>query len=289
MFDVIVLGSLNLDLVARTERLPSPGETVTGSTFHEFPGGKGLNQAVAAARSGASVAMVGAIGDDAAGRTLRRVALDDGVDDSDISTVDGVASGRAMIGVDDHAENSIIVIPGANQHVTLARLRPTRVVLAQLEIPIEIVTAAFRAARAAGATTILNPAPAAPLPAELLAVTDVVIPNEHEAELLGGIDALRAAGIGTVIVTRGADGATVTDGHGTRSYAAQKVATVDTTGAGDTFCGAFAAQLAATRPLETCIDWAIAAGALATTIDGAVPSLPFASTISAHLAESNPG
>lgn len=283
MFDVTVLGSLNLDLVARTERLPAPGETVTGSAFHEFPGGKGLNQAVAASRSGASVAMVGAVGDDDAGRTLRRIAVENGIDAADISTVAGVASGRAMIGVDDQAENSIIVIPGANHHLPRLDLRPSRVVLAQLEIPIDIVVVAFHAARSSGSTTILNPAPATPLPAELLSLTDVAIPNEHEVELLGGVAALRSAGVGTVIVTRGADGVTITDDHGTRAFPARRVTTVDTTGAGDAFCGAFAARLAATQPFNECIEWAIVAGALATTVDGAVPSLPDASAIRAHL------
>lgn len=281
MLDVVVLGSLNLDLVARCARLPEPGETVTGSTFHEYPGGKGLNQAVAVARSGARVALVGAVGDDDAGRTLRDVARLDGIDDTAISTVAGSATGRAIISVDESAENSIIVIPGANHRVPSNELPPSRVVLAQLEVPIELVIDGFRAARASGATTMLNPAPAASLPAELVAVTDIIIPNEHEVGLIGGVDALRAAGVATVVVTQGARGVSVSDATGTRSFPAFSVETIDTTGAGDAFCGSLAAQLAQGVPLETSIGWASAAGALATTGEGAVPSLPFAAAIEA--------
>ena len=279
-FDVVVVGSLNLDLVARTPRLPRPGETVQGTGYAELPGGKGLNQAVAAARAGASVAMVGAVGDDAAGERLRDVARASGVDDRSITTVAGVPTGRALIAVDDAAENSIVVVPGANAHVALDVLPPSAVVLAQLEIDPAVVIAAFRAARARGTVTVLNPAPADRVPPEVLALSDVVIPNEHELALLGGRDALAAAGVRTLVVTLGANGADLFDGadptapaHHVEPFAVEPV---DTTGAGDAFCGGLVARLAAGDELSDALVFAAANGALATTRAGAVPSLPTA-------------
>jgi ribokinase len=279
-FDVVVVGSLNLDLVARTPRIPKPGETVQGSGYSEVPGGKGLNQAVAAARAGARVAMVGAVGDDAAGTTLRDVARGDGVVDRWITTVEGVPTGRALIAVDDAAENSIVVVPGANAHVELTELPRATVVLAQLEVDPQVVAEAFRLARGLGATTVLNPAPAERVTPEVLALADVVIPNQHELEVLGGRAALAAAGVRTLIVTLGADGADLIDGtdpsanpHHVEPFA---VDPVDTTGAGDAFCGGLAARLAAGDHLGVALVFAAANGALATTRAGAVPSLPMA-------------
>ena len=281
MFDVVVVGSLNLDLVARTPRIPNPGETVQGTDYAELPGGKGLNQAVAAARAGARVAMVGAVGDDAAGATLRHVARRDHVDDRWITTVPGVPTGRALIAVDDAAENSIVVVPGANGHVELTELPTARVVLAQLEIDPKVVVAAFGVAREHGATTVLNPAPAERVPAELLALADVVIPNQHELDVLGGRAALAAAGVRTLVVTLGANGADLLDGadpaaepHHVDPF---PVVPVDTTGAGDAFGGGLAARLAAGDTLTDALVFAAANGALATTRAGAVPSLPLAS------------
>jgi ribokinase len=277
-FDVVVVGSLNLDLVARTPRIPNPGETVQGTGYAELPGGKGLNQAVAAARVGARVAMVGAVGDDAAGTTLRDVARRDGVDDRWITIVTGVPTGRALIAVDDAAENSIVVVPGANAHVEMTELPPARVVLAQLEIDPAVVVAAFGLARRRGATTVLNPAPAELVPPELLTLADVVVPNQHELEVLGGRAALAAAGVTTLVVTLGADGADLLDGadpsaapHHVDPF---PVDPVDTTGAGDAFCGGLAARLAAGDTLTEALVFASANGALATTRAGAVPSLP---------------
>lgn len=277
MIDVIIVGSANLDLVATTQRIPAPGETVLGYAYAEHPGGKGLNQAVAAARAGARVAMIGAVGDDAAGTTLRAVAADEGIDVEALAIVPGVPTGRALITVDDSAENSIVVIPGANGHVVAPAdaLPPATVVLAQLEVPLGEVVTALTAAHASGATTVLNPAPAAVLPTELLATCDIVIPNEHELALLGGVDALLAQGLGAVVVTLGAAGVEVTTADGEHWHqAAFAVTPVDTTGAGDAFCGNLAARLAAGDDLLDAVRWAAAAGALATTRAGAVPSMP---------------
>jgi ribokinase len=272
--DVVVVGSLNLDLVALAERLPGPGETVHGTRYTEVAGGKGLNQAVAAARSGASVAFVGAVGADDAGTRLRAVARDEGIDDTRIATVANQPSGRALITVDEHGENSIVVVAGANGHVMLDQLPVARVVLAQLETNTDVVLAALHAARAAGSMTILNPAPADRIPDGVLDLCDVVVPNEHELELLGGTAALRAAGVRTIVVTRGAAGVDVLDADADWHVDADPVDAVDTTGAGDAFCGALAARLAAGVDLAAAVRYAAAAGALAATRHGAVPSLP---------------
>lgn len=280
-FDVVVFGSANLDVVARTQRHPSPGETVLGDAFAEHPGGKGLNQAVAAARSGASVAFVGALGDDAAADVLHEVLATDSIDASHVATVAG-PTGRAVIVVDEHGENSIVVVPGANSAVRApASLPDAAVVLAQLEVPIPEVQAVFAAARAAGATTVLNPAPAAELSAELLALSDIVVPNEHEAELLGGPEALLAHGARAVLVTRGGAGVDVITSGGLEHVPPHPVDPVDTTGAGDAFCGSLCARLAAGDDLLTAVRWAAIAGALATTTQGAVPAQPTAEAIRA--------
>ena len=281
-FDVCIVGSANLDLVATTERLPGPGETVLGSSYAEHAGGKGLNQAVAAARAGASVTFCGAVGGDAAGDHLRTVMNDAGVDHESLVRLEDVPTGRALIGVSGSGENSIIVVAGANaeltpQHVTGAAVS-ARVVLAQLEIPLNTVHEALRAARSAGCITVLNPAPApaTPLPPELLALCDVVIPNEHEVQLLGGVAELFRLGAKAVIVTLGSKGARLClPGVDDVDVPAFPVDAIDTTAAGDAFCGAFATALAGGAEYQDALRFAAAAGALATTRNGAVPSLPF--------------
>ncbi len=292
MIDVAVIGSVNLDLVATTARLPGPGETVSGTAYAEHPGGKGLNQAVAAARSGAGVAMIGAVGDDDAGRHLRSIAEGEGIDVEAIAVVSGSPTGRALIIVDAHAENSIVVIPGANSFVRADVVPDARVMIAQLEVPIDEVIAAFRSARASGARTILNPAPARPLPDELVGLCDIIVPNEHELELIGGVESLLTRGAGTVVVTRGDAGVTMTVRAEAspieRHQPAFPVTPVDTTGAGDAFCGALAARLAAGDDLESAVRYAAAAGALATTVEGAVPSLPRRADIAGFLARQPP-
>lgn len=287
MFDVVVVGSVNLDLVATTPRLPRPGETVSGTRYAEHPGGKGLNQAVAAARSGARVAMIAAVGDDEAGSRLRSLAAEEGIDVSAVAVVDDISTGRALITVDEQAENSIVVVAGANARVRIDEMPEAAVVIAQLEVPVAEVIAAFRSARLRGAITVLNPAPAAPLPDELLSLCDIVVPNEHELALLGGVDALRSHGVPTVVTTRGAGGVEVVAAAGqTWTQQSFTVEPLDTTGAGDAFCGALAARLAAGDALRDAVRFAAAAGALATTVAGAVPSLPDAGTVEELLSAS---
>ncbi|MFZ4719089.1 MAG: ribokinase [Ilumatobacteraceae bacterium] len=281
-FDVAVVGSANLDLVATVDRLPGPGETVAGTSYAEYPGGKGLNQAVAAARAGASTAFVGAVGHDSAGEMLLGVMHDDGIDTRHVHAV-GEPSGRALIFVSSEGENSIVVVAGANATVAADEMPTASVVLAQLEVPLDAIERAFTAARAAGATTVLNPAPAAPLPDSLLALCDVLTPNEHEVELLGGVDRLRALGATAVIVTRGAQGADLHTADGVTHVDPLPVAAVDTTGAGDCFSGVLCARLAAGDDLATGMRVASAAAALSTTVAGAVPSMPYASAVRAAL------
>ncbi len=284
MFDVCVVGSANLDLVATVDRLPGPGETVPGSSFAEYPGGKGLNQAVAAARAGASVAFVGAVGHDGAAATLRAVMADDGIDSSHVNT-SGAATGRALIGVAASGENSIIVIAGANGTVTAHEVPAARVMLTQLEVPLAAVERALTVARAAGAITVLNPAPVQPIDAAILQWCDIVVPNEHEVELLGGVDKLLAFGARAVVVTLGSRGSDLHTADGVVHIDSFSVVPIDTTGAGDTFSGSLCARLAAGDDLPTALRFASAAGALCTTMAGAVPSIPRRAAVEALLSE----
>lgn len=281
-FDVVVVGSANLDLVATVDRLPGPGETLTGHDFAEYPGGKGLNQAVAAARAGARTAFVGAIGRDAAGTMLRDVMHADQIDTALVEVVDA-PTGRAMIGVASNGENSIIVIPGANGTVDVESLPVTRVLLTQLEVPLATVERSLRLGREAGAITVLNPAPARPIDDAVLQWCDVVVPNEHEVELLGGVAHLLALGARAVVVTLGSEGADLHTADGVTHVDPFPVTPVDTTAAGDSFCGALCARLAAGDDLLVALRFAAAAGALCTTGVGAVPSIPRHERITALL------
>ena len=290
-FDVIVVGSANLDLVALTERLPHPGETVSAHGYFEACGGKGANQAIASARAGARTAFIGSVGDDAAGETLRRALQADGVDLQHLS-VAVEPTGRALIGVSDDAENLIIVVPGANHALSVADvdaasrlLASAKVLLMQLEVPLDVVR---RAAERAGDDTIivLNPAPAVPLPDDLLRLVDVITPNEHELELLGGAQSLLDRGVGAVVVTEGSRGARLVTRMGESRIAPYPVKPVDTTGAGDAFCGMLSARLAldgGVKEIATALRAATVAGALATLVQGAVPSLPRWSAVEAAM------
>jgi ribokinase len=281
---VVVVGSVNADLVVSVRQLPRAGETVTGGTFARHGGGKGANQAVAAARLGAQVAFVGAVGADDLGEEALRELAREGVDVSAAARLDGVATGVAVIVVDERGENQIAVASGANAALTgemvdaALALSDAGVVLLGHEVPEAAVVAGARAASAAGWTAILNPAPARPLPDGLDGV--LLTPNADEARALTGEDdtetAARALGAHTaapVLVTLGAHGALLLDDTLER-LPAPAVDVVDTTGAGDTVNGALAAELAAGRPLRDAVRFALAAAASSTRAAGARAGMP---------------
>ena len=307
MNKIVVIGSLNMDLVTNTADIPAPGETVIGGDLATVPGGKGANQAVAAARAGAQVSMVGHVGNDVFAQRLLDGLDADGIDRANVTRVD-TASGVALIVVDAAGQNSIVVAPGANGRVTPADIAAAEstiaaadVMLLQLEIPVESVEAAAALGQAHGVTVILNPAPAQPLSAELLANVDLLIPNESETATLTGrptgtVEEIRAAagalrdqGVGTVIVTMGGRGALRADATGLRRYHPFAVETVvDTTAAGDAFVGGLAAALARGDAPADAIVWGSAAGALAVTKAGAQPSLPRRDALEEMVATATP-
>lgn len=289
---IAVFGSINMDLVVRTPRLPAPGETLTGRTFFTVPGGKGANQAVACARLGVPTRMVGRVGDDGFGEQLRASLRGYGVNDAGVLTTPG-PSGVAVIAVDDAAENTIVIIPGANGAVSVAdvarleqALSDARVLLLQLEVPLEAVIAAARAARDRGVVVILDPAPAQALPEELYTLADIITPNESEAAILTGLtvadDAaaaeaarvLLARGARRAIIKLGARGAWVADSADERLAPAFAVTPVDTVAAGDAFNGGLAAALSEGRSFDEAVRWGLAAGALSVMKSGAQPSMP---------------
>ncbi len=272
-FDVVVVGSCNLDLVSTTTHLPSPGETVRAVAYAEHAGGKGLNQAVACARMGARTAFIGCVGNDSAGIMLRDLLNSEGIDTSQIVTVD-VPTGRAFITVDASGENTIVIVAGANAHVgdTAITIPSSKVLLAQLEIPLDVVTRVF--AKAQNAITVLNPAPAAEIPIELLSLCDYVVPNETESAALGGTQFLLGAGVKTVVTTLGERGAEISNATSTTAATPYPVNAIDTVGAGDAFVGALCAELARGETIEHAARIASIAGAIAATVHGAVPSLP---------------
>jgi ribokinase len=272
-FDVVVVGSCNLDLVSSTTHIPSPGETVRAIAYAEHAGGKGLNQAVACARMGARTAFIGCVGNDSAGTMLRDLLNAEGIDTSQLVTVDA-PTGRAFITVDASGENTIVIVAGANAYVgkTAITVPSSKVLLAQLEIPLDVVTQVF--AKAPNVITVLNPAPAAPLSAELLTLCDIAVPNETELAELGGTQVLLGAGVTTVITTLGERGAQILDATSTTPISPYTVDAIDTVGAGDAFVGALCAEIARGTDIHHAAQIASVAGALATTVHGAVPSLP---------------
>ena len=298
--EVAVVGSANLDLVVEVETVPVAGETVLGGDLRRIPGGKGANQAVAASRLGRRVAMIGRVGDDDAGTMLRAAMESAGVDTACLLATGDTPSGTALIAVGADGDNAIVVSPGANGHLSSADvesaagvLSTAEVVLLQLEVPLEAVSAAVRCARG---TVVLNPAPApaTTLPAELLDRVDVIVPNQTELSTMAGHAGLSAIGavdpdtavalarglpVGAVIVTLGATGAMVVTPTDATHVPAPAVVPVDTTAAGDAFCGALADALVDDADLVEATEWAVRVGAATTLRPGAQPSLPTAAEV----------
>lgn len=301
---IVVIGSSNTDMVVKAPRIPLPGETILGGRFVMAAGGKGANQAVAAARLGGAVTMVARLGRDMFGRQTEENLRREGIDTS-LLVWDGQApSGIALIMVSEEGENSIAVAPGANAEMTPAdveraeeAIRSAAVLLLQLEVPLAAVRRGIELARRHGVRIILNPAPAAPVPDDLLRQVDLLTPNEHEAALLTGIRAegddgaeqaaraLLDRGVPAVAMTLGRRGALVATAEGQELVPAFRVRPVDTTGAGDAFNGALACRLAQGEPLRGAVRYANAAAGLATTAMGAQPALPSTTAVAAFLAE----
>ena len=294
---ICVAGSANLDLVVRVDHLPRPGETVLGAGLQRVCGGKGANQAVAAARLGAQLAFIGRVGDDGEGQMLRTALRDAEVDLTHLST-DTVHTGIAHIAVDPQGENLIVVSPGANARVDERDVHAARGVLAacaatmlQLEIPVAAVT---RAARLAGGLIVLNPAPAQRLDPDLLALVDVLVPNRTELATLAGVAephtvdevvvAARALHLERMVVTLGQDGVVVLDGGRVDHLPAYEVTAVDATAAGDAFCAGLTVRLVEGATLLEAARFANATAAITVTRRGAQPSLPTRVEVDALLA-----
>ena len=301
--DVVVIGSSNIDMTVRCRELPLPGQTILGEDFATTPGGKGANQAVAAAKCGAETQLIARLGNDVfaevscASYAEARLGTDYLVRD------ENTASGVALIFVDNHGENEIVVAPGANmklrpQDLEAARpiIESAKVMILQLEIPMETVLRAVELAIENHTKVILNPAPARVLPAALLQKVDILVANETEVLVLTGADDVNVstaaaackplldAGVQSVITTLGKDGALITAGVGATRVPGFKVQAVDTTAAGDTFTGALGAALAERKPLEEAVLFANAAAALACTVHGAQVSIPTREQVDAKLA-----
>jgi len=300
---VVVIGSLNMDLVTHAERLPRAGETLMGDDFATHAGGKGANQAVAAARLGASVAMIGCVGEDGYGEDLRQALIAEGIDCQGVEKVAGARSGVALIVVDGDSQNAIVVVSGANARLDVAALQrfdallqDASVVVCQLETPLPTIGHALRRAHELGKTVILNPAPAeAPLPSDWYAAIDYLIPNEAEAQALSGVPVycpasaeqaaqrLRELGAHKVIVTLGSQGVRVVDEQRSQHSQAFAVEAVDSTAAGDTFVGAFAAALARGDSQQDAVRFAQRAAALSVSRNGAQPSIPTLAEVEAAI------
>ncbi|MGO2750597.1 MAG: ribokinase [Pseudoclavibacter sp.] len=300
---VLVVGSVSADLTAFSSRAPEPGETLRGESFSLALGGKGANQAVAAARAGAPTTLIACVGDDRFGAMVVRELTSAGVGVHGVQTV-GDETGIAHIRVDANGENSIVIVPGANDSLDEAMAvqgirdaaATSSVLLTQLETPARLTASILSAARDAGLTTLLDPAPAAPLDDHVWALVDLVTPNETEARMLTGVvveseeSAAEAGrwflerGAGAVLITRGGAGTTLVTGEQVETFPVFEVEAVDTTAAGDAFAGALGAAIAGGRSLEDAIRYGAAAGALAVSKRGASPSIPTAAEIAQLLA-----
>jgi ribokinase len=288
---VVVVGSINVDLIVQVARLPAPGETVTGGAFTRAPGGKGANAAAAAARLGAPTRFVGLVGRDDFGTKAREDLRAEGVDVTHLGEADD-PTGVAAILVEEGGQNVIAVASGANAAVSSGYVRRAldaidverAVILANLEIPDGAVDVAAHLAVGRGWPFVLNPAPARPIAAGVLSGCDVVVPNEREAAVLGGVDDLLGNGGRAVVVTRGSAGADLhRPGRPVHHEPAPEVEAVDSTGAGDAFCAAVAVALAEGRDLEDAVRWGTAAGALACRRVGARTALPTREELQAFL------
>jgi ribokinase len=303
MPNILVVGSLNADLVVRAPRFPQPGETISGNDLQIIPGGKGANQAVAAARQGAAVWMVGRVGGDSFGPELINNLKRNNVDTSGVQIDAGSSTGTAIIVVDSNGQNSIVLSPGGNGRVSEADLERLsfpeyNLLLLQLEVPIETVLSAARRARLNGVRVLLNPAPAYALPDELISLPDFLLPNEGELSLLTDqpvndmASAEKAAkillerGAQNVIVTLGDKGALIVSSGQVTHVDTYQVDVVDTTAAGDAFIGGFASALLQNKSLEEAVRYGCACGALATTKFGAQPSLPVKEAVENFLSQS---
>jgi ribokinase len=290
---IISFGSINMDLVARTPRFANPGETLTGRDFYTAAGGKGANQAVAAAKLFGKSIMIGCVGNDIFGKELKENLEANGVDTRAVGIKEDLPTGTALITVDDAAENTIIIIPGANGAVGERELAAldryfanAKVLMLQLEVPLETIISAAKKAKEFEVKVVLDPAPARELPDELLNLCDFITPNETEAQILTGVEIhdmqdakeaarlLREHGVRSVIIKMSSKGSYYYDGDHEIVSPAFKVDPVDTVAAGDAFNGGFAAAYAAGKPLDEVLQWANGAGALSTTKAGAQPSMP---------------
>jgi ribokinase len=292
---IVVVGSINMDLVAQANHLPQPGETVIGSQYQYCPGGKGANQAVAAARLGAEVTLIGQVGEDEAGTQLLAGLERDQINIHAVARTSSYGSGLAVVTVDPKGENTIVVIPGANQGVDRAYVQAAShsfagadVVLLQLEIPMSGVIEAAKQGHQAGAKVMLNPSPFQSLPLDLLAHVHVLVLNQHESQAMTGCSEPKAAakallkqGFETVVITVGADGAWVVNQEmaNPTHVPGIQVQAVDSTGAGDAFTGALAVALAERQEISAALQFANKAGAYAATVLGAQPSLPYRALI----------
>lgn len=289
---ILVIGSINIDLVTNVEKTPRVGETVLGNEFLEFPGGKGANQAAAIGRLGGNVTMLGKVGADAYGKFMKSAMEDSGVKTDYVVADETKTTGTALIMVNADGDNSIVVIPGANfsvlpEDITEELISEFDIVIGQLEVPVETLEKAFKIARSMDKMTILNPAPAKALSKAFLSTVSLLVPNETELEILTGVTVkddlsinesylkLKETGIKQLIVTLGSKGSVLVDSNGLRRFAAQSVKAIDTTAAGDSFIGGLATQLAMGESLETSIEYATKVAAIAITRMGAQSSLPY--------------